>query len=177
MLVQQILPRLLPVVLTLGSVAAAEVQEFFKWNIPRVPFEEHQLYRRVDGYHPEFGSCGSGRTCLDACGSGWDGCNATTTLSLFCYNKDAGQSCCANGSGRACDRGYYCAWTEINGKTWCCKDVSLLCPSCIFDGRMLTLCRGKIWRPVVCRLERLQALPSQVQQHRRPVRLTLTARQ
>jgi hypothetical protein len=73
-------------------------EEFFHWSSPYS--EDHRIQRRVDGYHPEFGSCGSGKTCADACGSGWEGCEANTTLSLFCYNKPAGQSCCGNGSGR-----------------------------------------------------------------------------
>ncbi|KAK4227039.1 hypothetical protein QBC38DRAFT_349643, partial [Podospora fimiseda] len=61
-------------------------------------------------YHPEFGACGSGTTCEDACGPNWLSCSASTDLSLFCYNQvDFGQTCCENGSGRACDRGYYCA--------------------------------------------------------------------
>ncbi|KAM7193658.1 hypothetical protein V8F20_008295 [Naviculisporaceae sp. PSN 640] len=110
-----------------GISAAATVehqhQQFYRWNSPP---PELNIYRRqgpLPGYHPEFGTCGSGTTCENACGSNWELCEASTSLSLFCYNKvDLGQTCCKNGSGRACERGYYCAWNEFGGKTWCCKD-------------------------------------------------------
>ncbi|KAK3317922.1 hypothetical protein B0H66DRAFT_555828 [Apodospora peruviana] len=108
---------------------AVEEQQFYRWKSPRsdqVLAGSHDLYRRqgpLPGYHPEFGTCGSGTTCENACGGNWQSCRASTELSLFCYNKvDLGQTCCENGSGRACDRGYYCAWKEFAGKTWCCKD-------------------------------------------------------
>ncbi|KAK3323167.1 hypothetical protein B0T19DRAFT_425312 [Cercophora scortea] len=106
--------------------AQAQGQHLFKWSSPdnHYAVARQQVHRRqgqIPGYHPEFGTCGSGTTCQDACGSNWLSCNASTTLSLFCYNKvDLHQTCCENGSGRACDEGYYCAWNEIGGKVWCC---------------------------------------------------------
>lgn len=92
---------LLLLLLEVSGLVAGQ-QEFFRWNSPFQEEENLRIHRRLDGYHPEFGSCGSGKTCEDACGAGWDGCKANTTLSLFCYNKPAGQSCCQNGSGRKC---------------------------------------------------------------------------
>ncbi len=76
---------------------------FYRWVQPAL--YEASLVGRDDriynpGYPPEFGSCGSGTTCSDACGDGFEACNATTSLSLFCFNKPAGQTCCPNGSGR-----------------------------------------------------------------------------
>ncbi|KAK0660838.1 hypothetical protein QBC41DRAFT_350829 [Cercophora samala] len=110
--------------LQLLAVCSAQKNEFLRWNSPRV--ENPSLDRRQTpppGYHPEFGSCGSGTTCENACGANWLSCRASTELSLFCYNQvDLGQSCCENGSGRACDRGYYCAWKEFGGRVWCCED-------------------------------------------------------
>ncbi|KAK4644186.1 hypothetical protein QC761_302130 [Podospora bellae-mahoneyi] len=108
-------------------VCSAQKNEFFWWNTPRAAgLEGPSLDRRQTtppGYHPEFGSCGSGTTCENACGANWLSCRASTELSLFCYNQvDLGQSCCENGSGRACDRGYYCAWKELGGRVWCCED-------------------------------------------------------
>lgn len=39
--------------------------------------------------------------CENACGPNWISCEASTSLSLFCYNKvDLNQTCCGNGSGR-----------------------------------------------------------------------------
>ena len=87
-------------VLQLLSLGAAQV---FK-NTPRSNSADDRLNRRQTpppGYHPEFGTCGSGTTCETACGGNWNLCQASTSLSLFCYNKvDLGQTCCENGSGR-----------------------------------------------------------------------------
>ncbi|KAK4175254.1 hypothetical protein QBC36DRAFT_331842 [Triangularia setosa] len=107
-------------------VCSAQNNGFFRWNAPRATSPEGQSLNRRQtppGYHPEFGSCGSGTTCENACGANWLSCRASTELSLFCYNQvDLGQTCCENGSGRACDRGYYCAWKEFGGRVWCCED-------------------------------------------------------
>lgn len=90
--------------LQLLSLGTAQEHQFYKWNTPRSILEAGSLDRRQTpppGYHPEFGSCGSGTTCENACGTNWLSCQASTTLSLFCYNKvDLGQTCCENGSGR-----------------------------------------------------------------------------
>ncbi|KAL2129172.1 hypothetical protein VTI74DRAFT_8125 [Chaetomium olivicolor] len=112
--------------LLLVLVQAQDFQ-FSRWNSPRANLAADDVYRRQappPGYHPEFGTCGSGTTCENACGSNWITCQASTNLSLFCYNKvDLNQTCCANWSGRACDNGYYCAWQEFGGKVWCCENV------------------------------------------------------
>ncbi|KAL2129760.1 hypothetical protein VTI74DRAFT_7330 [Chaetomium olivicolor] len=108
-------------ILQLAAVGSAQEYKFFKWNTPRATLERRQS--PPPGYHPEFGSCGSGTTCENACGPNWLSCQASTELSLFCYNKvDLNQTCCENGSGRACDKGYYCAWQEFGGKVWCCEN-------------------------------------------------------
>ncbi|SPQ24024.1 35dd044a-ea3b-4e31-a576-1cb03143783f [Thermothielavioides terrestris] len=113
----------LQLLLALGS---AQEYEFFRWNAPAGNLAANDVYRRQSpppGYHPEFGSCGSGTTCENACGPNWISCQASTNLSLFCYNKvDLNQTCCENGSGRACDNGYYCAWQEFGGRVWCCEN-------------------------------------------------------
>ncbi|KAK0741986.1 hypothetical protein B0T21DRAFT_327504 [Apiosordaria backusii] len=123
--------------LQLLAVCSAHSNEFFRWNTPRaVNLDRRSLDRRQTppGYHPEFGSCGSGTTCENACGANWLSCRASTELSLFCYNQaDLGQTCCENGSGRACDRGYYCAWKEFGGRVWCCEDGQSL-EECGVDG-------------------------------------------
>lgn len=89
----------------LTSPASAEPQhrQFYRWNAPELSTSD--LARRQappPGYHPEFGTCGSGTTCGNACGTNWLSCKASTDLSLFCYNKvQLKQTCCENGSGRA----------------------------------------------------------------------------
>ncbi|KAL2163913.1 hypothetical protein VTH06DRAFT_3125 [Thermothelomyces fergusii] len=114
------------VIAGLVGVASAETYEFFRWNTPGENLAVNGISRRqssMAGYNPEFGSCGTGRTCEDACGPNWESCEASTSLALFCYNRvDLNQTCCGNGSGRACDSGYYCAWEEYEGRVWCCED-------------------------------------------------------
>ncbi|KAK0725094.1 hypothetical protein B0H67DRAFT_569562 [Lasiosphaeris hirsuta] len=106
------------------QLCLAQHQQFYRWTNPieKLPLGDRRRQAPLPGYHPEFGSCGSGTTCENACGGNWITCKASTSLSLFCYNKvDLNQTCCGNGSGRACDDGYYCAWKKIGGKVWCCK--------------------------------------------------------
>lgn len=95
-----------------AAVAVGEQQQhqqFYRWNQPSSGLDgdaQHleTIHRRQGpppGYHPEFGTCGSGTTCENACGANWQLCRASTSLSLFCYNSvDLGQTCCENGSGR-----------------------------------------------------------------------------
>jgi len=93
----------------LSSLVSAQEQlqerQFYRWTTPGADVAgQGELARRqgpLPGYHPEFGTCGSGTTCENACGPNWLSCDASTTLSLFCYNKaDLNQTCCENGSGR-----------------------------------------------------------------------------
>ncbi|KAK0620721.1 hypothetical protein B0T14DRAFT_522008 [Immersiella caudata] len=104
-------------------LATAEHREFYRWSLPE---DDADLVRRQTpppGYHPEFGTCGSGTTCQNACGENWESCQASTDLSLFCYNRvQLNQTCCGNGSGRACDNGFYCAWNKFGDKVWCCRN-------------------------------------------------------
>ena len=99
------LSGVLVVAAALLTPVAAEPQhrQFYRWNAPDLASSD--LARRQTpppGYHPEFGTCGSGTTCENACGTNWLSCKATTDLSLFCYNKvQLKQTCCENGSGRA----------------------------------------------------------------------------
>jgi hypothetical protein len=89
--------------LQLLGLGAAQGHQVFK-NTPRAHSAVDNVYRRQSpppGYHPEFGACGSGTTCENACGPNWMSCEASTDLSLFCYNAvDLKQTCCENGSGR-----------------------------------------------------------------------------
>ncbi|KAF1997321.1 hypothetical protein P154DRAFT_384552, partial [Amniculicola lignicola CBS 123094] len=80
------------------------------------------IEKRQSGYRPEIYSCGTGKNCAEACGSSYQTCNSSAAIALFCYNPQAGQICCPNGSGKACDSGYYCA-QQSDGQTWCCKEV------------------------------------------------------
>ena len=102
----------------LFSSAWAEV---FMWEPPRLANSANSLEKRDSGYRPEYNSCGAGHDC-SSCGDGFEKCAASTDLVLFCYDPTAGQKCCPNGQGKACNEGYYCA-TDGSGRTWCCLDV------------------------------------------------------
>ncbi|KAM7198500.1 hypothetical protein V8F33_005006 [Rhypophila sp. PSN 637] len=104
-------------VLYASQLAQAELSYSFRSGPNPVAFE---LHRRQDGYNPEFGTCGIGPTCAEACGDGFESCSAREKSFLFCYNPGAGQTCCPGGSGRACDAGYYCATDPNEGETYCC---------------------------------------------------------
>ncbi|EAA28979.1 hypothetical protein GE21DRAFT_6595 [Neurospora crassa] len=80
------------------------------------------VVRRQDnpGYQPEQTVCGTGNTCAEACGAGFEAC-ASKDDSVHCYNAGAAQICCPNGSGNSCDAGYYCA-ADAQNETWCCPD-------------------------------------------------------
>jgi len=70
----------------------------YKWmNL----FPSNKLLKRQSGYHPEFGGCDyTGTTCEEACGGGYEECQASTDLALFCYDPTRGQICCTDDSGR-----------------------------------------------------------------------------
>ncbi|KAK4158941.1 hypothetical protein QBC43DRAFT_374232 [Cladorrhinum sp. PSN259] len=98
-----------------GITSGSTQHHFLKWSRPATS----PLVKRQSGYHPEAGPCGDGDTCVEACGNNYETCPANTDLVLFCFNPKAGQKCCGNYDGRACDAGYYCARDGSN-KTWCC---------------------------------------------------------
>jgi hypothetical protein len=82
-------------------LATAQHREFYRWTLPESDADLVRRQTPPPGYHPEFGTCGSGTTCENACGENWLSCQASTDLSLFCYNKvQLNQTCCGNGSGR-----------------------------------------------------------------------------
>lgn len=102
-------------VLLCSCTAWAEV---FRWHPPSAL---DGIRKRQDGYSPDYNSCGTGHDC-SSCGDSFEQCPAATSLALFCYDPTAGQKCCPNGQGKACDRGYYCAMDDMH-QTWCCPDV------------------------------------------------------
>jgi hypothetical protein len=86
--------------LTLANISIAAAEDFaaYKWGNPFA--SQPGLVRRQAGYHPEFGGCDTGTTCSDACGKGFEECESSTNLALFCYNPTVGQTCCRDDLGR-----------------------------------------------------------------------------
>ncbi|KAM7187161.1 hypothetical protein V8F20_011086 [Naviculisporaceae sp. PSN 640] len=112
--------------LPVGQFAQAGLTQHI-WRDPDTVEQTPRLYRRQDGYSPEFGACGIGLTCAEACGNGFEACSAKETSLLFCYNPGAGQTCCPGGSGRACGAGFYCVTEPDGGQTYCCDKSVAVC--------------------------------------------------
>lgn len=90
---------------------------------PLAKMSIHRMFgigRRQDstGYQPTQSVCGSGDTCAEACGSGYEACTSTDDV-VHCYDPTAQQTCCPDGTGNSCDDGYYCS-ADTSGETWCC---------------------------------------------------------
>lgn len=90
------------------------------------------LGRRQSGYRPETLVCGTGDTCAQACGNGFEQCQSQDTI-LHCFDPGHGQTCCPGGTGKACDTGFYCA-TDIVGKVYCCPDAISLAQCAAANG-------------------------------------------
>ncbi|KAH9891362.1 hypothetical protein F4778DRAFT_784955 [Xylariomycetidae sp. FL2044] len=82
------------------------------------------LDRRQEGYSPEQEICGTGNTCAEACGEGYDQCTSSDDV-IHCYDKGGKQTCCPQDTGDSCDDGYFCSSDEA-GATWCCPDSMTL---------------------------------------------------
>ena len=78
------------------------------------------MVRQSQGYQPTQTQCGPGTDCPSSCGEDYVQC-ASNDGDLHCYEPSLGESCCSDGSGNACDEGYYC--TDNSDGTWCCPNV------------------------------------------------------
>ncbi|KAI0435332.1 hypothetical protein F5Y09DRAFT_293418 [Xylaria sp. FL1042] len=109
-------------VVGLASRILAEPYEPYQPSLARMSTRNiFGLHRRgVEGYAPTEEICGDGHTCAEACGKGFQQCHSKDDLT-HCYNQSKQQTCCPNGSGDACDNGYFCT-ADDDAKTWCCPD-------------------------------------------------------
>ena len=83
-------------VLACGSHVAAEPQPY---KLAMMPMPGLSLMRRdTNGYQPEQTVCGTGTTCTEACGGGYTQCPSSDE-SVHCYNPQAAQACCSDGTG------------------------------------------------------------------------------
>jgi hypothetical protein len=70
----------------------------------------HELFgleRRQDsnGYTPSQSVCGTGSTCAEACGAGYETCTSSDST-VHCFHPSAGQTCCPDASGSMCYSNY-----------------------------------------------------------------------
>ncbi|GJN66802.1 prp 4 CRoW domain-containing protein [Purpureocillium lilacinum] len=101
--------------------AAASPQKMQPYRLAVMPLPGQSLQRRdTNGYVPETTQCGKGNTCAEACGAGYDQCTTSDNVA-HCFNPAAGDSCCTDGSGNSCAKGYYCTH-DHSKRTWCCPE-------------------------------------------------------
>ncbi|KAK8090707.1 hypothetical protein PG994_000212 [Apiospora phragmitis] len=111
-----------------GHAIAEPAPQPYQMNVGKMSVKDiFGLQRRDDGeYQPTETLCGSGTTCAEACGQGFEQCGSQDDQ-VHCFNPTVGQKCCQGGTnGNACDDGYYCA-NDGKGATWCCKDGDEAC--------------------------------------------------
>ncbi|KAK8011211.1 hypothetical protein PG990_010176 [Apiospora arundinis] len=111
-----------------GHAIAEPVPQPRQMNLAKMSVRDiFGLQRRDDGeYQPSETLCGSGSTCAEACGKGFEQCGSKDDQ-VHCFNPAVGQKCCSGASnGNACDAGFYCA-ADGKGATWCCKDGDEAC--------------------------------------------------
>ncbi|KAK3353438.1 hypothetical protein B0T25DRAFT_631920 [Lasiosphaeria hispida] len=76
--------------------------------------------RQTPGYQPTQAVCGTGNTCEEACGAGFETC-ASKDSQVHCFNPTVAETCCPDASGNSCDAGFYCT-SDKEKETWCCPD-------------------------------------------------------
>ncbi|KAK6079694.1 hypothetical protein SCUP515_03950 [Seiridium cupressi] len=110
-----------------GQVAVAQGERKpYRPELVRMSVKDILLGRRQEdaGYQPDTTLCGTGTTCAEACGAGFEQC-ASSDEEVHCYDAGSQQTCCPNNSGDSCDAGYYCS-ADTTGATYCCpSDASL----------------------------------------------------
>jgi hypothetical protein len=88
--------RLATTMALLAAHAAADSQPY---KLVTGPVLGISLARRdTYGYQPEQSVCGSGSTCAEACGSGYEACGSNDG-NTHCFSPADNQSCCGDGTG------------------------------------------------------------------------------
>jgi len=75
----------------------------------------------VSVYRPTQAMCNQGHTCAEACGDGYATCSSGDSQ-VHCYNPQAAETCCPDGSGNSCDAGFYCT-SDTTSDTYCCPNA------------------------------------------------------
>ncbi|KAL2131268.1 hypothetical protein VTI74DRAFT_5323 [Chaetomium olivicolor] len=104
--------------LAFSANVAAEPMPYKPMNMK---MSARELFGRQDntpGYIPDQTACGTGNTCAEACGAGYETC-ASKDSQIHCFNPAAGEVCCPDKSGSSCEAGYYCT-ADAKGETFCC---------------------------------------------------------
>ncbi|KAI0177454.1 hypothetical protein BJ166DRAFT_506973 [Pestalotiopsis sp. NC0098] len=103
------------------AVVAEGVKKPYKPQMAKMSVKDVLMGRQVGGgYYPDSTACGTGDTCAEACGAGYEQCYSTDDL-IHCYDNANAQTCCPNSSGDSCNAGYYCS-ADSAGETYCCPE-------------------------------------------------------
>ncbi|ETS83157.1 hypothetical protein PFICI_05033 [Pestalotiopsis fici W106-1] len=103
------------------AVVAEGVKKPYKPQMAKMSVKDVLMGRQAGaGYYPDSTACGTGDTCAEACGAGYEQCYSTDDL-IHCYDLANAQTCCPNSSGDSCNAGYYCTADSV-GETYCCPE-------------------------------------------------------
>lgn len=82
-----------------GQAIAEPVSQPHQMNLAKMSVRDiFGLQRRDDGeYQPSETLCGSGSTCAEACGKGFEQCGSKDDQ-VHCFNPTVGQKCCQGAS-------------------------------------------------------------------------------
>ncbi len=84
--------------LALAALAAAATEPAMMMMSTRELFGLDRRAGPDNGYLPTQKGCGTGTTCAQACGAGFDTCASNDKL-FHCYNVGIKQVCCSDGTG------------------------------------------------------------------------------
>lgn len=87
------------------AFAANVAAEPMPYKPANMKMSSRELFGRQEGtpgYTPDQAACGTGSTCAEACGAGYETC-ASTDSQIHCFNPTAGELCCPDKSGSKCN--------------------------------------------------------------------------
>jgi len=89
----------LAIMAVVGQAIAEHVPQSNQMNLAKMSVKDiFGLQRRDSGeYQPSETQCGSGSTCAEACGKGFEQCGSKDDL-VHCFNPTVGQQCCQGAS-------------------------------------------------------------------------------
>ncbi len=89
-------------IVAIASQAVAERVPYKPNNAVRRGMSATEIFglvrRQGDGYTPTQAYCGTGQTCAEACGAGFEVCTSADNA-IHCYDPTAKQTCCPDGTG------------------------------------------------------------------------------
>lgn len=89
-------------VAALALAAQATAAELKPYKPQLMKMSVHQMFgigrRQASGYQPTQSQCGTGATCAEACGAGYETCTSSDNA-VHCFNPAAAETCCPDSTG------------------------------------------------------------------------------